>query len=348
MQEAEGKAHITPAGMRAVFWHEEHFSQLRRDVGIADDFLNTGWDYSQLEKGGGKGGTLMAFLWGKYIVKELSQGDHRALLEITPSYVSHLRNGSSLLCSVFMHYRNVETGRIFFVMKNEIGNGPFNALYDLKGCADDKALELNGKSVAAVHKRIWNLRMWCGRCAWSDQRRYYYQGKQDAAHLSLHMTPEQRSALVEQLRYDTDWLGQHHLMDYSLLVALKNEDTASDRSNLTQPGASKDYVCIPGGRGAHNKQMLSISIIDFLQKWTCGKRIARGLKVFECNKATVPPGMYAKRFQRHFEKCFVASDMVIKLVGRPQMEQDNTEEELKEVNQRDAPVKVGKKVLLML
>merc|ERR1719380_146048 len=124
-------------------------------------------------------------------------------------------------------------------------------------------------------------------------------------------------------------------MDYSLLVATK-----------TEAPATSTYLNVRGDDG--EDVILCLSIIDFLQKWTCGKRIARCIKVFECNKATVPPGMYAKRFQRHFEKCFVASDMVIKLVGRPQMEQDNTEEELKEVNQRDAPVKVGKKVLLML
>lgn len=29
------------------------------------------------------------------------------------------------------------------------------ALYDLKGCADDKMLEKDGQSIPAVHKRIW-------------------------------------------------------------------------------------------------------------------------------------------------------------------------------------------------
>merc|ERR1740120_412404 len=44
---------------------------------------------------------------------------------------------------------------------------------------------------------------------------------------------------------------------------------------------------------------LQLSIIDILQRWTVGKKIARCLKVAEQNKATVPPAFYAKRFCDH-------------------------------------------------
>merc|ERR1719456_506771 len=112
---------IRPAGKDALLWNDEYFSQLRKDAKIPDDFLNDGWSYDKLEKGGGKGGTLMAFLWGKYIVKEMSKGDHLTMLSVTQSYVEHLHNGDSMICIVYMHYRDVETGRIFFAMKNEVG-----------------------------------------------------------------------------------------------------------------------------------------------------------------------------------------------------------------------------------
>ena len=37
--------------------------------------------------------------------------------------------------------------------------------FDLKGCADDKTLVALGEPVHAVHKRIFNVGMWCGmRC----------------------------------------------------------------------------------------------------------------------------------------------------------------------------------------
>jgi len=299
-EESVPQSLITPAGRECEVWNDEYFSQLRKDAGVPDDFINADWSYDQLEKGGGKGGTLMAFLWGKYIVKEMNAGDHKAMLEITPSYVDHLHEDKSMISLVFLHYKDIQSGRTFFAMRNEVGNGPFHALYDLKGCADDKTIQLNGKAVKDVHKRIWNLSMWCGKCKWSEDRKTYYKGKQDAAHLKLRMTEEQRAVLVKALAYDMEWLAAHRLMDYSLLVARK-----------TEAPATNTFLKVPGDNGSDD--ILCISIIDFLQKWTCGKRCARGVKVFECNKATVPPRVYAKRFQRHFEECFVASEPAEKI-----------------------------------
>jgi hypothetical protein len=302
---------IIPAGREIELFNDEYFSQLRKDADISDDFINEGWSYDQLVKGGGKGGTLMVFLWGKYIVKEMSDGDHKTMLEITQEYVQHLHNGKSLLCTVFLHYRDIQSGRKFFAMRNEVGDPPFEALYDLKGCADDKTIEKNGKHVKDVHKRIWNVSMWCGKCRWTEDRRRYYKGKQDAARLTMSMSPEQRDDLVNKLAYDMDWLASHRLMDYSLLVAYKTEDPATTT-----------FLRVPGENG--EPLILCLSIIDFLQKWTCGKRVARALKVFECSKATVPPCMYARRFQRHFEACLVgnAIERAEIEVGKPASDSD--------------------------
>jgi hypothetical protein len=297
---------ITPAGRDTELWNDELFSQLRKDAGVPDDFLNQGWSYDKLEKGGGKGGTLMAFLWGMYIVKELSDGDHKTLLEVTQSYVEHLRNGESRICTVLLHYIDLDSGRKFFAMRNEVGSGPFLALYDCKGCADDKTLELEGKPILAVHKRIWNLSMWCGRCGWSEARRTYYKGKEDASRLQLRVSREQRDTLVKQLARDVEWLTRNNLMDYSFLVAIRSEAPANPSAHTLRTARPNVW---PDGEDV----FLCLSIIDFLQKWTCGKRCARGLKVFECNKATIPPSMYGERFRMHFEDCFVVSDEATKL-----------------------------------
>jgi len=284
---------IRPAGREIELWHDEHFSRLRKDEGVPDSFINEGWTYDDLVKGGGKGGTLMAFLWGKYIVKEMSQGDHQAMLDVTPSYINHLTERPSLITKVFMHYRDVESGRIFFAMRNDVGKGPFKALYDLKGCADDKIIEFNGKPREAIHKRCWQIGMWCGKCRWSHERHAYYNGKVDAAHLQMPMPEDQRLSVAAQVSYDVEWLASCHLMDYSLLVAMRSE--APDNG-----GTCFEMVDEKG-----NKVFLCLSIIDFLQRWTCGKRVARCLKFTECNKATVPPHVYGRRFERHFnEHCF--------------------------------------------
>merc|ERR1712087_994104 len=103
-----------------------------------------------------------------------------SLLRVTASFVERLLSGSSLLCTIYLHYRDGDR-RHFLVMRNILTHkGPFEGLYDLKGCADDKTLQAKGRKVKAVHKRIWHLHMWCGNCAWSDDRMTYYQGKVQA------------------------------------------------------------------------------------------------------------------------------------------------------------------------
>lgn len=51
-----------------------------------------------------------------------------------------------------------------------------------------------------------------------------------------------------------------------------------------------------------------VAIIDFLQIWTTGKRIARCIKVCERNKATIPPKSYAGRFVKHFSEHVIEVD----------------------------------------
>uniref|UniRef100_A0A7S1WCS2 PIPK domain-containing protein n=1 Tax=Alexandrium catenella TaxID=2925 RepID=A0A7S1WCS2_ALECA len=50
---------------------------------------------------------------------------------------------------------------------------------------------------------------------------------------------------------------------------------------------------------------LCIGTIDFLQRWNLKKVAARAVKIFECNKATIPPDAYARRFCMHFEERFL-------------------------------------------
>lgn len=299
---------IRPAGDEAELFHDDLFCLLRKDASVPDDFVNEGWSYDELIAGGGKGGTLMVHLQGKYIVKEMSEGDHRTLLEITEDYVDHVRNGDSRLCQIFLHYRDIKSGRKFFAMRNEVGPKPHRSLYDLKGCADDKTIVDNGEVVKAVHKRIWQVQMWCGKCRWSAERMRYWRGKKAAASLSFTLPDKQRTQLIRAIEYDCSWLARHRLMDYSLLVATRSDvpDFLKSRVLMCKDESGQDtLVCI--------------GIIDFLQKWTCGKRVARCLKVAECNKATVPPALYAKRFARHFEdRLQVGKDFDSKPLGQPQ------------------------------
>eukprot|EP00913_Durusdinium_trenchii_P007906 g7417.t2 len=80
-----------------------------------DDFLH-GWSLESLSPGGGKGGTMMSRI-ENYLVKELSKGDHRTLLQITKSYCEHMQSGPSLICPIFLHFRDKASKRVFFAMR---------------------------------------------------------------------------------------------------------------------------------------------------------------------------------------------------------------------------------------
>eukprot|EP00434_Breviolum_minutum_P017177 symbB.v1.2.015163.t1/scaffold1126.1/size136452/4 len=242
---------IRPAGRNVELFNEMVFSALRSMASIPDvrlsvgaymlqltavvageDFVNDGWDFASFQHGGGKGGSMMAFVEDKFIVKELSAGDHKSLLQFAPSYGRHACRGyKTLLSPIYLHFRDEESGKYYFAMKNTIGRGPFKACYDLKGCADDKLMEVNGEKVKAVHKRIWNVGMWCGQRNWTDERKRYYAGKLEARSIQIGLLEEQRRSLLDALKRDTDFLAGHKLMDYSFLVAIKEYPSGSVSSS---------------------------------------------------------------------------------------------------------------------
>lgn len=282
---------IRPGGRECQCFNDDVFSSLRASAQVPDDFLNEDWGLEQLAEGGGKGGSMLARVGESYIVKELSRGDHATLLQIAGSYAEHIKTGDSLLCPIYLHFKDLPSGRHFFAMKNSIGTGPFASLYDLKGCADDKCLERAGIPIKVVHKRYYLVPMWCGKVAWSEERCIYFNGKLEARALELRMNAVQRAHCLKQMERDTSWLTQHRLMDYSLLLAIKERPAAQSQV--------WGQALVREENGGDDKAM-QLSIIDFLQRWNWAKRIAMCGKFVERNKSTIPPEPYAARFCNHF------------------------------------------------
>jgi len=282
---------ITPAGRHVELFNECVFADVRARASIDGGFVNEGWTFDDFKSGGGKGGTLMAFV-GSYIVKQLSRADHSVLLEITESFTEHIR-GPTLLCPIYLHFRDSATGTICMVIGNVVGTGKNIGLYDLKGCSDDKMLEKDGEKIVAVRKRIWNIRMRLGKSPAARQR--YREGKTAAFNKKFEMNSNQRQHMMECLKRDVGWLSSHNLMDYSLLVAVRDQE---GRGSICTPFVSREngmYVATYMG------------IIDFLQGWTKRKRVAQCIKCLEKNRSTVPPQKYADRFLDEFTRRFVVS-----------------------------------------
>lgn len=300
---------IRPSGRDVKLFNDELFVQLRQKAGVADNFCNEGWDLEKLEHGGGKGGCLMAFLGSDFIVKEMSYGDHLALLAVSKGYVEHVRYGDTLLAAIYLHFEDLSTGRKFYVMRNVLGSGPFLAMYDLKGCNDDKTIELFGKKIEAARMLISNAGRICGYpYAGADSMCAYSAGKWAASRADLVVTEKQRKNVLHMIQRDTDWLKSMHLMDYSLIVGVKT----GPANFASVKGDPSGFGCKSFARKCSDGSEIAVcvGIIDFLQLWTLKKMCARVIKCLECNKATIPPAAYAARFCDHFENRFVAAKVV--------------------------------------
>lgn len=300
------EAACRPAEREAELCNDEIFQQVRDRFGVPDNFVDKGYKFTDLAKGEGKGGGQMCFC-GDFVVKELSKDDDRVLFELANSYWDHLSTGVTRLVIIFLHFKDIKTGRKFFVMGNTLGSRSrmdgsslpsCKRLYDLKGCDDDKTLMYNGRMIKAVRKRIWNVHMWGGQCCWTPDRTTYYEGKVAARKLKLSVTGAQRERILEELSRDTAWLSEQNLMDYSLLVGVKvdKEGSFSQKNNSQILG---EPLVMSNGDGTETA--LFVGVIDFLQVWNAKKKVAQCIKALETNKATVPPAPYAKRFYARFD-----------------------------------------------
>ena len=133
-----------------------------------------------------------------------------------------------------------------------------------------------------------------------------------------------------------EFLIPMNLMDYSLLLGVKDVDISGIESRLkevidvnptTLATRGAPYIQLAPDGDDEKVRVFAIGIIDFLQDWTAGKKIAQKIKCAETNKATIPPPEYGARFVEMFatsgratffkgavikpEGTFVASDEAI-------------------------------------
>merc|ERR1719440_2653027 len=105
-------------------------------------------------------------------------------------------------------------------------------------------------------------------------------------------------------------------MDYSLLVGVKTGAPGF------AAGAHAGQLPLVRSCEDGSEVAVCIGIIDFLQGWNLKKIAARAMKCLECNKATIPPAAYARRFCEYFEERFVSSTKVMETAKMPAQNQD--------------------------
>ncbi|CAD7966041.1 unnamed protein product [Amoebophrya sp. A120] len=312
-------------------WNDEHFKKVRTRLGLEESFLENEFEFTPqcFKPGGGKGGELMAFTRNRrFLVKQLSKGDHAALLEVAADYVSHVLSGDTLLALIPLHftYEDAHYSVMLNCLAKEgfgIEKSGYDYMYDLKGCADDKMMTDHGKKVEAVHKRVWHCWMWCGSCFWSDARRIYYTKKRAAYTWALEIPAEMRKLVVGAIKRDCEnFLIPQGLMDYSLVVGSKILTKAERQQSLaaedengiateqkitipaetsteelvskclekppTKPENFRAPLVFPNAENPDECIFLAVGIIDFLQRWTPIKKVAMCVKALERDKATIP------------------------------------------------------------
>ncbi|KAJ8602877.1 hypothetical protein CTAYLR_009940 [Chrysophaeum taylorii] len=312
-----GHATMKIGGQEVHAFNDGDFSRVRGLHGLEGTEFLSSISFDEMEAGGGKGGMMMAFTEDKqYIVKELNGADHGSLLRIAREYADHvLSSEGSLIARVFAHFEHA--GHNYMVMNNWMPPPRIDAIdttklrslnlstnysqYDLKGCADDKTLKKMGGKIPAVHKRIFNVPLWCGHAFWTPERTKYYEGKLHARQVRFLVSPSVHKEITSKIDRDVKFLQRWSLMDYSLVVSY-HVLPRSPGSNLILDKvyrATSDHGEQPYIAHKDNQTFICyVGIIDFLQDWTTAKIIANVIKVAERNKATIPPNPYGDRFAK--------------------------------------------------
>ncbi|ANB11231.1 1-phosphatidylinositol-4-phosphate 5-kinase [Sugiyamaella lignohabitans] len=186
------------------------YQSIRTLCGIdCHEFLNSFVLQSDLTKTKSPGKSGSDFLFtpdGKYIIKTIKRKEHNVIAnsEFLADYYNHVKAQSSTQLPFYLgNYTLVAGGKKthFVIMKNLLQKET-QLIYDLKGSTHDRrAGPRKDNRGRVVFKDL----------DWTDK------------HEAIFMSQEDRDKLMVQVSKDVDFLKQHNIMDYSLLVGLQSD-----------------------------------------------------------------------------------------------------------------------------
>eukprot|EP01062_Namystynia_karyoxenos_P017748 TRINITY_DN16567_c0_g1_i1.p1 TRINITY_DN16567_c0_g1~~TRINITY_DN16567_c0_g1_i1.p1 ORF type:complete len:381 (+),score=97.92 TRINITY_DN16567_c0_g1_i1:66-1208(+) len=315
--------------------YDQEFALLRHMLRVPDDFMRNNFDFHKLAPGGGKGGEVMARSKCKqWFVKQLSPGDHAALTSegFLQQYVEHVgghHQSPTMICRIVALFDD-GTGRNFIIMNNwlpqptaawghipdthnvepsgEPAQAGWTYLYDLKGCRDDKLMQEHGLPVDQVHKRCWKCNWLIGECCGcpklcclTPERQQYQEGKLRAFTEQFHLSAEDADLLRRTMVHDVKFLQKVGMMDYSAIIgAVRLRDGVTPPIPREGDFFSRPIVTAHGGQ----RWVYYWGIIDFLQLWTMGKKVAHLIKCCFAPKpiSTIEPVAYGEQFLTFIEQ----------------------------------------------
>jgi len=227
----------------------------------------------------------------RFILKSLTQEETSTLRGFIGKYTKHLQtdNPNSLLGKFYGLYKLTIHGNMtirFIVMGNVFHGPPQDRMFDLKGTTEDRLVRVDAsEGDGKVMMKDLNFTE------------------------SFCMIPQVADLFMDAVRKDVDFLCSFGLMDYSLIVGIRELPREEDPMELdvnnpftTFHGGIQGWSWEDGSTSA-TSLVYSIGIIDFLQLWTGWKTVAHLMKKITigcCHEIdTEPPHVYRARFLRY-------------------------------------------------
>jgi len=226
-----------------------------------------------------------------FCIKIISHAESLTLRNIFEPYFQHIQNQPSTFLPIFFGFYRIKINRIkkYILVMNNVFNTHLSVTekYDIKGATisresteEDKAEKRALKDVAFI-----------------------------ASNTILHLG-DKKGAVINQIFQDCQFLENHLIMDYSLLIGIHHEKSSFsvDVTLHEQKGWVSEFKRDFGGICASNgKEIYLFGIIDILQSYNTRKKIAHAIKSLryggEEKISTINPVKYSQRFRTFLVKC---------------------------------------------
>lgn len=262
----------------------------------------------------GKSGSLFFFSHDmRFIIKTIPKSEAKLLIALLPSYVDHIANDENTLLPKFFGLHRVKPHRgrqVRFLIMNNIfqTRKTIHERYDLKGSTLGRQASDEEKKKSTVTYKDLD---------------FIERG------IKITIGPALRTQLLDQLKRDVKFLAKLHIMDYSLLIGVHNQEkddgyvsgppSPQPTSKLLHPNSAAHHDIFhsifqenDGGMrglddsGVANGRYYYMGIIDILMLYSIRKKVEHTYKTLRYGKtqqiSSVSPNEYATRFYEFAEK----------------------------------------------
>ena len=228
--------------------------------------------FTWLARGGKSGSSFCKTQDDRFILKQMSRYEVQSFSEFAPHYFDYISNAHAhhkptalaKIVGVYkIGYQNSKTGAAMkqdlLVMENLFYNQKVTQIYDLKGSMRNRLVSTSGKRVEDLVLLDENL-------------------LKESIHSPLYVRPHSKAVLTSAITRDTQFLADHSVMDYSLLVGC--DDSTNE---------------------------LVIGIIDYIRTFTWDKMLEMVLKknIIGAMPTVVSPELYRRRFLESMDRYFL-------------------------------------------